>query len=61
MTPQIGEIWQRKKALNDELKEVRVIAVDNRYIHIEDKNGVFHVFKEVWDEYFSKKEETNQA
>lgn len=54
MTPQIGEIWQRKRVFNDELKEVRVVAVDNRYIHIEDKNGIFHIFKEQWNEHFQK-------
>jgi len=54
MIPKVGEIWQRKKALNNELKEVKVVAVDNRYIHIEDKNGLFHVFKEVWNEHFQK-------
>ena len=52
--PKAGEIWKRKKAHSDELKEVKVVAVDNRYVHIKDKNGVFQVLKEVWHEHFEK-------
>jgi len=56
MTPKVGEVWIRKKFTNSDVKEVRVIAIDDRYIHIEDKNSIFYVYKEIWDEHFQKKE-----
>ena len=56
MTPKVGEVWTRKKFANSELEEVKVIAIDDKYIHIEDKNSIFYVHREIWNEHFQKKE-----
>ncbi|WP_041353973.1 hypothetical protein [Nitratiruptor sp. SB155-2] len=57
MMPQRGEIWYRKRYNREGCKRVKVVGVDDKFIHIiDDEKNDFSVLKENWHEHFSKSE-----